>query len=75
MGTRFPAFASRVVARPNARMWLPELTMGLIPGAGGTASIRMRIGRGRTAWMGLSGRPIDAATALTWGLVDEVIAD
>jgi enoyl-CoA hydratase/carnithine racemase len=46
--------------------------MGLIPGAGGTVSITKRIGRWRTAWLALSGARLDAATALAWGLVDEV---
>lgn len=71
-GIELPAFAGRVVARPGARMWLPELAMGLIPGAGGTVSIARRIGRGRTAWMGISGQAVDPDTALEWGLVDEI---
>jgi enoyl-CoA hydratase/carnithine racemase len=51
---------------------LPELSIGLLPGAGGTVSVTRRIGRWRTAYLVLSGRTIDAATALRWGLVDEV---
>jgi enoyl-CoA hydratase/carnithine racemase len=47
--------------------------MGLIPGAGGTVSIRRRIGRQRTAWLALTGAVLDAATARTWGLIDEVL--
>ena len=47
--------------------------MGLIPGAGGTASIPRRIGRHRAAYMAISGAPIDLATALDWGLVDAEI--
>jgi enoyl-CoA hydratase len=46
--------------------------MGLVPGAGGTVSLPRRIGRHRTAWLALSGRRIDAPTALAWGLVDRV---
>lgn len=49
-----------------------DATLGLIPGAGGTVSITRRIGRWRTAYLILSGHTIDAATALAWGLVDEV---
>ncbi|WP_254658208.1 enoyl-CoA hydratase/isomerase family protein, partial [Mycobacterium avium] len=48
--------------------------LGLIPGAGGTVSITRRIGRWRTAYLVLSGRTVGAATALSWGLVDEVEA-
>jgi hypothetical protein len=71
-GIELPAFASRVVAHPNTFFQLPELQMGLIPGAGGTVSISRRIGRQRTAWMVLTGRRINARTALEWGLVDEL---
>ena len=46
---------------------LPELGLGLIPGAGGTVSVTRRIGRWRTAYLVLSGRTIDAETALAWG--------
>jgi enoyl-CoA hydratase/carnithine racemase len=46
--------------------------MGLVPGAGGTASIARRIGRHRACYMALSGADIDAGTALRWGLIDQV---
>jgi len=71
-GVELPAFASNVVAHPNTTFLLPEISMGLVPGAGGTSSIPRRIGRHRAAYFGLSGRPIDAVTALAWGLIDEV---
>ena len=71
-GVEFAAFAERVVAAPNASFQLPEVSIGLIPGAGGCVSIPRRIGRQRAAWLALSGRRINAATALEWGLVDEI---
>ncbi len=71
-GLELPSFASRVVARPDARFGLPEVGMGLIPGAGGTVSITRRVGRHSVAYLALSGDTIDAETALDWGLVDEV---
>jgi enoyl-CoA hydratase/carnithine racemase len=71
-GVELPAFAGRVVATPDATFALPEVGMGLVPGAGGTVSIPRRIGRQRTAWLAITGRHIDAATALAWGLVDEI---
>jgi enoyl-CoA hydratase/carnithine racemase len=74
-GIELAAFCGRVVASDSARMWLPEVAMGLIPGAGGTASLPRRIGRQRTAWMGLSGTPISAGLAKEWGLVDEISSD
>jgi enoyl-CoA hydratase/carnithine racemase len=71
-GVELPAFAARVVARADATFRLPELSLGLVPGAGGTVSLPRRIGRQRTAQLALSGRALDARTALAWGLVDEV---
>jgi enoyl-CoA hydratase/carnithine racemase len=64
------AFASTVVAEVDATFGLPEISMGLIPGAGGTVSIPRRIGRQRTLWLALTGARIDAVTALARGLVD-----
>ncbi|MBB2988812.1 enoyl-CoA hydratase/carnithine racemase [Mycolicibacterium iranicum] len=71
-GLEMAAFCGWVRCHPDAVLGLPELTLGLIPGAGGTVSITKRIGRWRTAYLVLSGRSIDAQTALRWGLVDEV---
>jgi enoyl-CoA hydratase/carnithine racemase len=71
-GIELPAYAGRLVAAPDARFLLPEVAMGLLPGAGGTVSIPRRIGRWRTLWLALSGAQLDAATALEWGLVDAV---
>lgn len=71
-GVELAAFAGRVVAHPEARFVLPELSLGLVPGAGGTVSLTRRIGRHRTAWLALAGTGIDAATARSWGLVDEI---
>jgi enoyl-CoA hydratase len=71
-GIEVPAFAGRVVAAADTVIALPEVGLGLVPGAGGTVSLPRRIGRRRTAWLALSGARIDAGTALAWGLVDEV---
>jgi hypothetical protein len=71
-GIEIPAFAGRIRSSANAAFSLPEIAFGLIPGAGGTASIPRRIGRHRAAFMALSGGNVDAATALEWGLVDEI---
>jgi hypothetical protein len=73
-GTELPAFAGRLVAAPDATFRLPEIGMGLVPGAGGTVSIPRRIGRWRTLHLALSGRSLDATTALEWGLVDAITA-
>ena len=73
-GIEIAAAAARVRASPGAMFRLPEVTMGLIPGSGGTASVGRRIGRHRAAFMALSGFDIDVGTALAWGLVDRVDA-
>ncbi|HZM32660.1 MAG TPA: enoyl-CoA hydratase/isomerase family protein [Acidimicrobiales bacterium] len=71
-GIELPAFARRVVAHPDTVVGLPELGLGLIPGAGGTVSLPARIGRHRTALLALTARPVDAPTAHAWGLVDGI---
>jgi enoyl-CoA hydratase/carnithine racemase len=70
-GIELAGFARRVVADPASYFQLPEVAMGLIPGAGGTVSLPRRIGRQRTAYLAIGGEVLDAATALDWGLVDE----
>jgi enoyl-CoA hydratase/carnithine racemase len=74
-GIELPAFAGHLIARPDTRFGLPEVGLGLIPGAGGTVSMTRRIGRHRTALLALSEATIDAETALRWGLVDEIRTD
>ncbi|MEV0685451.1 enoyl-CoA hydratase/isomerase family protein [Nocardia sp. NPDC050378] len=71
-GLEMVAFCGVVSAHPDTMLGLPELRLGLIPGAGGTVSVARRIGRWRTAYLVLSGQTIDARTALDWGLVDEL---
>lgn len=73
-GLEMAAFCGWVTARDDAVFGLPELALGLLPGAGGTVSVTRRIGRWRTAYLVLSGRTVDAGTALAWGLVDETVA-
>lgn len=71
-GIEIPAFAASIAAHSKSYFQLPELQFGLIPGAGGCVSITRRIGRQRTAWMALSGKKVNAQTALEWGLIDEI---
>ena len=72
-GAEIAAFGSRVTASSKAWFQLPELKYGLMPGAGGTASIPRRIGRQKTAYMALSMEKIKAERALDWGLIDAII--
>ena len=71
-GIEIAAAAAKLVADQGAVFRLPEVGMGLIPGAGGTASLPRRIGRHRTCFMGLSGQDIGAVQALDWGLADRL---
>lgn len=72
-GLEMAAWAGRFTAAPDAWFQLPELTMGVLPGAGGCVSLTRRIGRQRTALLILSGKRITARTALGWGLVDRIV--
>ncbi len=71
-GIELPAFAGTIVADATTTISLPELSLGLIPGAGGTVSLVRRFGRHRTAWLALTGRSLGADDAQAWGLVDRV---
>ena len=71
-GIEIPAFAGTVIADEGTTFTLPEVSMGLIPGAGGTVSIPRRIGRWRALYMALTGRPVNAATARSWTLIDRM---
>ncbi len=71
-GLELAAFARRITATPNAWFQLPELAMGLLPGAGGCVSLTRRIGRQRTAELVLSGKRLSARLALDWGLIDAI---
>ena len=71
-GLELAAFAHEVTAHSKAWIQLPEITMGLIPGAGGTVSVSRRIGRHKTAYMTLTGKRIRAETACAWGLIDKI---
>lgn len=74
-GLEMAAWAQRIVARRDAWFQLPELAMGVLPGAGGCVALSRRIGRQRTALMLLSGKRIPTRIALEWGLIDAIAGD
>jgi enoyl-CoA hydratase/carnithine racemase len=74
-GIELPAFCKHITAHPDTFFQLPEVAMGLIPGAGGTVSVSNRIGRHNAALFALSNRRIDVTTALAWGLIDNVASE
>ncbi|MDX1514328.1 MAG: 3-hydroxyacyl-CoA dehydrogenase NAD-binding domain-containing protein, partial [Gammaproteobacteria bacterium] len=57
----------------DARLGLPEIKLGLMPGAGGTQRLPRLVGLDKAAAMILSGEPVDAAEALACGLLDRVV--
>jgi len=61
------------IASTAARLGLPEVTIGNIPGWGGTQRAPRLIGAGRAKQLILTGQPADAARAEAWGLVNEVV--
>ena len=61
------------IASNDAVFGLPEVTIGLIPGAGGTQRLPRLIGQARALWMCMSGERIDAPTALQFGLVTTLV--
>lgn len=61
------------IASTDARLGLPEVNYGLVPDTGGTQTLTSLIGPSRAKLMIIGGQPIDAATALQWGLVDQLV--
>ncbi|MFV2039345.1 MAG: 3-hydroxyacyl-CoA dehydrogenase NAD-binding domain-containing protein, partial [Acidimicrobiales bacterium] len=63
------------VAVPTAKLGLPEVKLGLLPGAGGTQRLPRIVGAAKALEMVTSGIPIGAEEALSEGLVDEIVED
>ncbi|RLB40670.1 MAG: crotonase [Deltaproteobacteria bacterium] len=63
------------VMEESAKIGLPEVKLGIIPGTGGTIRLPRLIGIGRAAKLILTGDPIGAKDALELGLVDEIVPD
>ena len=61
------------IASENARLGLPETSLGVIPGYGGTQRLAQLVGKGRALEMMLGAGMIDATTAAQWGLVNAVV--
>jgi enoyl-CoA hydratase len=62
-----------IVADEDARFGQPEITLGIIPGGGGTQRLTRAIGKQRAMEFVLTGRHFDAQTAADWGLINKAI--
>lgn len=62
------------IASDNAKMGLPEVTLGVIPGYGGTQRLPQLIGKGRANELIMTAQMIDAPTALSFGLINHMVA-
>jgi enoyl-CoA hydratase/carnithine racemase len=72
-GVELPMCCDIRIASEDARLGLPEVGIGYIPSAGGTQTLARLVPPGIAMQMILTGDPIDAATALRWGLVQRVV--
>ncbi|HAT1775753.1 TPA: enoyl-CoA hydratase/isomerase family protein [Legionella pneumophila] len=73
-GCELAISATLRIASNKAMFGQPEVKLGVIPGYGGTQRLARLIGKGRAMDLCLTGRFINADTALNWGLVSEVVA-
>jgi enoyl-CoA hydratase len=72
-GCELAISATLRIASTKAQFGQPEVKLGVIPGYGGTQRLARLIGKGRALDLCLTGRFIDAETALNWGLVSAVV--
>lgn len=72
-GCELAMAATLRMASSTAQLGQPEIKLGVIPGYGGTQRLARLIGKGRALDLCLTGRFIDAKTALEWGLVNGVV--
>jgi len=72
-GCELAMAATLRIASDNAQFGQPEVKLGVIPGYGGTQRLARLVGKGRALDLCLTGRFINAQTALNWGLVSEVV--
>ena len=61
------------ICADNATLGQPEISLGLIPGGGGTQRLPRLVGHGRAMFLNLTGNFVDAPTAYAWGLVEQVV--
>jgi enoyl-CoA hydratase/carnithine racemase len=72
-GTELALACDLVVAADTANFGLPEVKRGLFAAAGGVVRMQRQIALKRSLELALTGDPVDAATALSWGLINQVV--
>jgi enoyl-CoA hydratase/carnithine racemase len=72
-GCEIAALCDFIYASDNARFALTEVTLGIMPGAGGTQTLSRAIGERRAKELILTGTPFAAADAAQWGFVNKVL--
>jgi enoyl-CoA hydratase len=63
-----------IYASAKAKLGFPEVTLGIIPGFGGTQNLARRIGSAKANELIFTGKIIDAAQAQAWGIVNQLFA-
>lgn len=74
-GCELALHADIIIAGEGAQFGLPEVKLGIMPGAGGTQRLVRAVGKYRAFRLLMTGDIIDAETAADWGLVSELAAD
>lgn len=72
-GCEIAAAADFIYAASHARFALTEVTLGIMPGTGGTQNLARAVGERRAKELILSGLPFTSAEAQAWGLVNRVV--
>lgn len=73
-GCEIAACCDFLYAAEGAKFALPEVKLGIMPGAGGTQNLPRAVGERRAKELAMTGKPFSAAEAQRWGLVNEVLA-
>ncbi len=73
-GCEFVLLCDFAYAVPRARFALTEVTIGIMPGGGGTQTLPRRIGHARASEIILTGKPFSADEALGWGMINRICA-
>src|SRR5450759_5872635 len=71
-GLELALCADIIVAGEGARLGLPEVTIGILPGGGGTQKLARLVGRQRAMLLLMTGRMFSAAEALSMGVISEI---